>query len=268
VTFKRIPFVALQRIEKVMYFLIMRYFFRVEYDGTNFGGWQSQTNAPSIQDELVKAFSVVTRETCEVTGAGRTDAGVHARGQGAHVDIAGSAVPARLELSVNAVLPPAISIYNLQAVAPDFHARFSAKKRRYRYVISFRKRPLLYKRVWMLFHDVNWDRIRENILSLLGTHDFSAFCASGSSAKTKFCTIHRAELIPEPDGVVFIIEADRFLYKMVRTIIGTLIDMGRGKITDSMETIIAGMDRARAGETAPACGLTLDYVEYPTVADR
>jgi tRNA pseudouridine38-40 synthase len=240
----------------------MRYFFRVEYDGARYGGWQSQTNAPSIQETIVKAFSVVTREECAVTGAGRTDAGVHARAQAAHIDLAAPIKPNACELSVNALLPDDIAIYNLQPAPDSFHARYSPKRRRYIYHFALRKMPLLYKKVWMVFYRVNWQRIREELPALLGSHDFSAFCAAGSSAKTKICTIQRAELLQTPYGYAFTIEADRFLYKMVRTIVGTLIGIGRGKITRPLGEIVASKDRTCAGETAPACGLVLDYVEY------
>jgi tRNA pseudouridine38-40 synthase len=240
----------------------MRYFFRVEYDGTHYGGWQCQDNAPSVQGALNKAFATITRQPCMVMGAGRTDAGVHARAQGAHVDVEGSLNIDKCELSVNAVLPHDISIYRLQPVRPDFHARYSALRRRYRYAMADRKSPLLYKKVWMLFHKVDWGAVRAALVPLLGKHDFSAFCAAGSSAKTMTCTIFRAELSDTPEGHVFVIEADRFLYKMVRAIVGTLIDIGRGKITRPLEEIIATGDRKLAGETAPACGLVLDNVVY------
>jgi tRNA pseudouridine38-40 synthase len=240
----------------------MRYFFRVEYDGTRYGGWQSQTNAGSVQETLGSAFSTVVREKCTITGAGRTDAGVHARAQGAHVDIESPLDIRKCELSVNAVLPDDISIYHLQPAPADFHARYSPVKRRYIYSMALRKRPLLIKKVWMIFYTVDWEKVAANAEALLGKHDFTAFCAKGSSAKTMTCTVVQAELAKAADGFSFTIEADRFLYKMVRTIMGTLIDIGRGKITDSMEAIINSKDRKRAGETAPACGLVLDYVEY------
>jgi tRNA pseudouridine38-40 synthase len=240
----------------------MRYFFRVEYDGTGYGGWQCQDNAPSVQGTLNRAFATVARQSCMVVGAGRTDAGVHARAQGAHVDIEGPLDVGKCELSVNAVLPHDISIYHLQTVRPDFHARYSAQRRRYRYCMTDRKSPLLYKKVWMLFHKVDWGAVQASLTPLVGTHDFSAFCASGSGAKTMTCTVLRAELSDTPEGHAFVIEANRFLYKMVRAIVGTLIDIGRGKITRPLQEIIDGCDRSLAGETAPACGLVLDKVEY------
>jgi tRNA pseudouridine38-40 synthase len=241
----------------------MRYFFRVEYDGTRYGGWQSQENAPSIQDALSAAFTTVTRGECKVTGAGRTDAGVHAAGQGAHVDIDAAVDAARCERSVNAVLDDDICVYGLAPAAPDFHARYSAVGRRYRYSMALRKRPLLYKRVWMVFYEVDWDKVSANIPGLLGTHDFSAFCAAGTSTNNMVCTVRDASLAQERDLRVFTITADRFIYKMVRSIVGTLVDIGRGKLTATMRDIIESKDRNAVGETAPACGLVLDHVEYP-----
>jgi tRNA pseudouridine38-40 synthase len=202
------------------------------------------------------------REKCAVTGAGRTDAGVHARGQGAHVDVVSPIDARKCELSVNAVLPDDVSIYHLQPAPPDFHARYSPVLRRYIYSLALRKKPLSFKKAWMVFYEVDWEKVRAAAAQLTGKHDFTTFCAKGSAAKTMTCTVSRAQLSEAADGYTFTIEADRFLYKMVRTIVGTLIDIGRGKITDSMEAIITSKDRKRAGETAPACGLVLDYVKY------
>jgi tRNA pseudouridine38-40 synthase len=245
----------------------MRYFFRVEYDGTRYGGWQVQTNARSVQQELNTAFSIVTRSPCIVTGAGRTDAGVHARAQGAHVDIDVPVETGKCEISVNAVLPPDIAIYGMKQVDPSFHARYGAVRRHYRYYLTDRKRPLLYKRVWMVFHDVDWERVERNIPLLPGAHDFSAFCASNTTTENMVCTVHSASLSWENGVRVFSISADRFIYKMVRSIVGTLIDIGRGRLDTTIDAIIAGRDRSGVGETAPACGLVLDYVEYKEITD-
>ena len=245
----------------------MRYFFRVEYDGTRFGGWQTQTNAPSIQAAIAKAFAIVTRSQCKVTGAGRTDAGVHARAQGAHVDIPEAVDPQVCERSVNALLPHDIAVYGLREVDPLFHARFSATLRRYCYHMTERKKPLLYKRVWPVFYKVDWDKVRENVRSLPGKHDFSSFCSSGTSTKNTVCTVHSASLSLDCGDIEFSISADRFLYKMIRSIVGTLVDIGRGRLPATIAEILAGKNRRLAGETAPACGLFLDYVEYPGMRD-
>jgi len=243
----------------------MKYFFRVEYDGTGFSGWQRQKNAPSIQAAVEKAFTVAARAPCRVIGAGRTDAGVHARAQGAHVELDAVLSTKEIELSVNALLPPAIAVYRLQPVDEEFHARFSAVSRRYCYAMCPRKRPLLYKRVWMVFYEMDWKRVEEECAALVGTHDFSAFCASGSGARHARCTVTKASLSTQGDLKVFTIEADRFVYMMVRSIIGTLVDIGRGQITAQLAGILSGRDRKRAGTTAPACGLVLDNVFYKGV---
>jgi tRNA pseudouridine38-40 synthase len=243
----------------------MKYFFRVEYDGTGYGGWQRQKNNCSIQEELEKAFTTAVRAPCRVTGAGRTDAGVHARAQGAHVETGMYIDIKETELSVNALLPPDIAVYRLQPVGDEFHARFSAVSRRYCYSMCPRKRPLLFKRVWMVFYKVDWGRVKEECASLVGAHDFSAFCASGSGARHARCIVRHAGLSSQGDLKLFTIEADRFVYMMVRSLIGTLIDIGRGRLTAPIAAILAGRDRRRAGTTAPACGLVLDNVFYKGV---
>ncbi len=243
----------------------MRYFFRVEYDGTRYGGWQRQNNAPTIQEELETAFHTVLRASCRIVGAGRTDAGVHALGQGAHVETETPFDPAAVEASVNALLPADIAVYHLQAVAEGFHARYSARSRRYRYLLCPRKRPLLFKRAWMVFYPIDWSTVESSARLLEGRHDFSAFCAAGSGARHALCTVTHASLTTENDLRVFTIEANRFVYTMVRSIAGTLIDIGRGRITESMTKLLAAKDRRRAGMTAPACGLVLDKVLYEGV---
>lgn len=243
----------------------MRYFFRVEYDGTAYGGWQHQKNTPSVQETIEQAFSTVVRVHCGVTGAGRTDAGVHARAQGAHIDVQSPLDIRVCEHSVNSLLPPAVAIYNLQRVDDSFHARFSAVSRTYRYCICNRKHPLLFNRVWPVFYTIDWVRVRKETTSLCGAHDFSTFCASGSGVRHARCTVSAASFETNGEGAVFTIEANRFVYNMVRSIVGTLVDMGRGHIKASLADILAGKDRGLAGLTAPACGLTLEKVTYQGV---
>lgn len=243
----------------------MRYFFRVEYDGSRFGGWQRQPNAVSIQELLERAFTIALRVPIVVTGAGRTDAGVHARGQGVHFDCDRELDLRKCELSVNALLTPEVAIYGLRKVSSSFHARFSATSRLYSYRICPRKRPLLFKRVWMMYYDVDYEKVRENMEHLKGEHDFKAFCASGSESGTTVCLVRKVSLDSEGDLLVFTIEANRFIYKMVRSVMGTLIDIGRGKLNSTMAEIIESKDRRRVGTTAPPFGLTLDFVEYAEV---
>lgn len=243
----------------------MRCFCRVEYIGTAYAGWQVQNNDRSVQSELESAFTIVVRMPCKVVGAGRTDAGVHARGQGLHIDLPENIDLKQCETSINAVLPDDIALYNLQRVEDSFHARYSATERCYKYYMVSRKMPFWHKRALLVTYPVDWQRVSENISFLLGRHDFSAFCASGSSADNKICTIKHASL-EYKDGIrIFTITADRFIYKMVRSIVGTLLDIGRGKITNSLDTIINSKDRSRVGDTVSPHGLVLDYVTYTGV---
>ncbi|MCL2182534.1 MAG: tRNA pseudouridine(38-40) synthase TruA [Chitinispirillia bacterium] len=242
----------------------MRYFFRVEYDGTRFGGWQYQPNAISVQQLINEALTVILRAPCEATGAGRTDAGVHARGQGVHFDTASDIDTERVTASLNALLPHDIAVYGMQAVDPGFHARYSATERMYKYYFYDRKSPLNHKRAWMIYYPVDWDRVNHEIKCLLGPRDFTAFCSSGADSKSMVCDISFADVSMHGDGQrIFTIQANRFIYKMVRSLVGTLVDIGRGRLNDSMDSIINSKDRNRAGETAPACGLVLEWVGYP-----
>jgi tRNA pseudouridine38-40 synthase len=241
----------------------MRYFFRVEYDGAGFGGWQKQKNAPGVQEAVENAFGTILRRQCTIIGAGRTDAGVHARGQGAHIE-----VPATLDIQktiagVNAVLPDAVAIYDLKPVDDRFHARYSAMRRRYEYCMTERKSPLWRHRAWCLRQRPDWERVCRNIPALLGAHDFSAFCASGTTTRTTRCTVFDSGITRREGLYVFYIEADRYIYKMVRSLVGTLVDIGRGRLDDTMESILASRKRDRVGETAPPWGLVLDRVTYP-----
>jgi len=240
----------------------MRYRFRVEYDGTAYHGWQRQSGDSSVQESLERAFTTVTRLPCQVVGAGRTDAGVHARRLGAHVDIENMIDPVAVEHSVNGVLPPDIAVSGLALAPPGFHARYSATQRHYCYHVVTYKAPLLAGRAWQLYHRVDWDLARLNLAQALGTHDFSTMQAAGSSVEEPVCTISRAALELQDGQWVFFLSANRFVYRMVRSIVGTVVEIGRGAVTDSLADILASRDRRRAGPTAPACGLVLDDVTY------
>lgn len=242
----------------------MRYFCRVEYDGTRFGGWQYQPNSVSVQQILEETLSVALRTACTVTAAGRTDAGVHARGQGIHFDVCEKIDTVSVEASLNGLLPPDIAVYGLKSVRDDFHARYSAVSRVYKYCITQKKTPLMLKRVWPVYYKIEWDKVEREIKSLMGVHDFTTFCSSGTDSKNMECNISAVSLSSNENGIkTFTIEANRFIYKMIRSLVGTLVDIGRGRITDSLQAVIASKDRNRAGATAPACGLTLEWVGYP-----
>lgn len=244
----------------------MRYFCRVTYDGTPFCGWQRQKEGRSIQWCLEEAASTVLRTRVAVTGAGRTDAGVHARAQGAHFDCEQTLQDiGRFTASMNALLPREIAVYDVTAVPSTFHARFSAVRRSYRYTICFRKMPLLARRAWHVGYRVDWERVARETGALLGEHDFTSFCSSGSGSTTALCTVTDASIERENECVVFSVEANRFVYKMVRSIVGTLVDIGRGGLRMSLRGIIEGNNRALAGTTAPPRGLVLENVVYAEV---
>jgi tRNA pseudouridine38-40 synthase len=241
----------------------MRYFFRVEYDGANYGGWQRQKNAVSVQQCLEEAFSTVAGHDCAVVGAGRTDAGVHARGQGAHVDIDRGITANKVEISVNGLLPPDIAIYGLTAVDERFHARYSARHRTYAYYLTTRKRPLVRCRAWSVRYRIDWEAVERAVEQHRGTHDFVAFCSTNTTTENMRCTVHRAALDRSVDPFVFTICADRYVYKMVRSLVGTLVDIGRGAIEFTIGTLLERRDRSLVGQTAPPWGLVLEHVVYP-----
>jgi len=240
----------------------VRYFFRVEYVGTAFCGWQVQPGGDSIQQQLQRTLSTVCREKITVTGAGRTDAGVHARRQGAHVDVSRPLDVRRVEQSVNALLPRDIAIAALAPVPDDFHARYSARRRRYRYRLTSVKSPLECGLAWFMSYPVDWKRIEREAAACIGTHEFDAFCAAGAGNDHCRCEVFHAGLFREGSRAIFTIEANRFIYKMVRSLVGTLVDIGRGVCTESLAAVIASRDRQRAGTTAPSCGLCLEDVVY------
>jgi tRNA pseudouridine38-40 synthase len=241
-----------------------RYAFRIEYDGTGYAGWQVQNDARTIQGELERVWRTLLPSAGRITGAGRTDAGVHALAQAAHVDTEEPVRDIRACVkSLNALLGPDIAVRSLVEVPSSFHARYSATARSYAYRFSLRKQPLRRHRLWRPHPGIDWECMATHISALEGMHDFGAFCAAGGSTRTNLCTVSRVALTRTNDMYIFSITANRFLYKMVRTIVGTLVDIARGKCSAALEDILESKDRTKAGPTAPAKGLTLTHVEYP-----
>ncbi|MDR0304710.1 MAG: tRNA pseudouridine(38-40) synthase TruA [Chitinispirillales bacterium] len=246
----------------------MRLFSRVEYDGTNFSGWQIQPNNISVQGELEKAVLQIVGRQISITGSGRTDAGVHARNQGIHFDIPDEICGKFLDLKkfsyqINSVLPQTIAVFEMQKVKDDFHARFSAVERTYHYYISLKKNPLSANSVVFFGYKLDLRKIEQELQGIIGTHYFKAFCSSNNQLDRFFCTVNSAELINISKDLFYIkISANRFLYNMVRTIVGTLIDISRGKINSTLLEIIDKNDRKLAGINAPAKGLVLENVRY------
>jgi pseudouridylate synthase I len=237
----------------------------IEYDGTNYGGWQKQNNAPTIQQELEEGIYKLTGERVSVIGSGRTDSGVHARGQVANFMTNSSLPPGRFSYALNSVLPKDILILSSQEVSPEFHARYSAIGKRYRYSIIIHPHGTAIGRnyYYHLRQNLDIDAMKKATHYFIGTHDFKAFQASGSLVENTIRTIDYAKLTWEEPFLYFDIAGNGFLYNMVRIIVGTLILVGQNKIGyEDVKKIIESKDRRLAGPTAPAHGLCLEEVYY------
>tara|TARA_B100000965_G_C19573826_1_gene750384 strand:- start:660 stop:1394 length:735 start_codon:yes stop_codon:yes gene_type:complete len=237
----------------------------VEYDGTPFVGWQQQKNGQSIQAALQEALVKLSGEKVTIYGAGRTDAGVHAFGQVGSFTINKPIETDVIRDGLNQHLrPQPIAIQKAEIVDHDFHARFSAKKRWYKYEIINRRPPLTIdaNRAWCVYKNLNIQKIKNELSSFLGKHDFNAFRSSHCQSKTSIKTIDSFDIKNENKKIIFKISAKSFLHSQVRIMVGTLVDIGKGNIDRSIETIIKLKNREYAGQTAPAQGLYLTNVEY------
>ena len=237
----------------------------VEYDGTNYAGWQRQSNALAIQQVIEETLSKLTRERIVIHGASRTDAGVHALGQSCHFDTESRIPGDKFSYAVNTMLPPDIRIRLSEEVPPDFHARFSTKGKRYRYFFYDDHHAGALNRfthAHSIYH-LDEARMQAEANALIGAHDFAAFAASGSVVKDTVRTIWRADVTRQDHDVQLIVEGSGFLYNMVRIIAGTLRDIGSGKLQPgALKRAIETGDRLDLGVTAPAHGLTLMEVFY------
>jgi tRNA pseudouridine38-40 synthase len=243
----------------------MRYFIEFSYKGTGYHGWQRQNNAISIQEKLEDALSILLTHTVEVVGSSRTDAGVHAEQQYAHFDVEnGIKIPLqKLVYSMNAILPRDIAVHRVFNVKDDAHSRFDALYRRYEYRIVANKNPFDYEIAWLYKGELDIDKMNHAATLLLQYKDFESFSKLHSDVKTHICHISRAEWFWQGHQLIFTVKANRFLRGMVRALVGTLIEVGRGKLTvDDFEAIIQARDRNKAGAQAPAHGLTLVEVGY------
>jgi tRNA pseudouridine38-40 synthase len=246
----------------------MRIALTLEYDGSGFCGWQSQAGGGAVQDALESALSLVADAPIRVACAGRTDAGVHAIGQVVHFDTAALRPDTAWVRGVNSHLPASVAVRWAQSVPDDFHARFSATGRRYRYVLLNRgERPgLMAKRVGWFHRPLDADAMQAAAGLLLGEHDFSAFRAVECQAKSPVKTLRRADVTRHGDLLVFDFEASAFLHHMVRNIVGALVYIGKGAHPPEwVGELLAGRDRARAAPTFEACGLYFAGVDYDPV---
>lgn len=248
----------------------MRYFLHLAYNGSTFHGWQRQPSASSVQQTLEEALSVIVRRPVEIVGAGRTDTGVNAASMYAHLDL--DEIPGgkeRFLRGLNRLCGRDIAIRDIIPVRDDAHARFDATSRTYKYFVAFRKTPFLYPLSWLSPSQLDTGLMNEAASILLDTDDFTSFAKLHSDAKTNICRVSEAEWKPvqglaSGEGIVFTITADRFLRNMVRAVVGTLVDVGRRKMTIlEFQEIIAKRDRCAAGTSMPAQALFLWEVRYP-----
>lgn len=242
----------------------MRYFVWFSYDGTAYHGWQIQPNGNSVQEELQRALSTLLREEISVTGAGRTDAGVHARQMVAHFDFSVAIDLEQLAYKLNRILPCDIAVDRVELVDDDMHARFSATSRTYHYYIHTKKDPFSRPYSTELHYELDFDKMNEAGRILMTYDDFGAFCKSHSDVKTTLCRVTKAEWVQTSEtSWYFEITANRFLRNMVRAVVGTLIDVGRGRLTlDDFRKVIEGKRRTEAGESMPANALFLENIRY------
>lgn len=245
--------------------MMYRYFIYLAYDGTNYHGWQIQPNGASVQETLMKALSTFLRCPVEVVGAGRTDAGVHARLMIAHFDFERLLDTDAVTDKLNRLLPPDIAVYRVCPVVPEAHARFDATSRTYKYHITTRKDPFTRTYAWRIFQSLDFERMNEAARTLFDYTDFTSFSKLHTDVKTNNCRIMQAywEQVGEYEWV-FTIQADRFLRNMVRAIVGTLVEVGRGKLTvEGFRKVIEEKNRCSAGSSVPGQALFLVDVTYP-----
>ena len=250
----------------------MRYFITLSYDGARYHGWQIQPNGPSVQEKLQWALSTLLRQEISVTGAGRTDAGVHASMMVAHFDFSGEwgegdGQPLdgrQLAYKLNRLLPQDIAVQEVRQVSNDLHARFSATSRTYHYYIHTVKDPFRRPYSCELHYPLDFDKMNEAAKVLMTYEDFGAFCKSGADVKTTLCQVTEARWIQtSPESWYFVITANRFLRNMVRAVVGTWIEVGRGRLTlDGFRQVIEGKQRTEAGESMPGHALFLEDIKY------
>ena len=235
----------------------------IEYDGTAYFGWQIQDNQPTIQGEIERAMAVILRKTVRITGAGRTDSGVHARGQIAHFDDDSILDAGRFLKSLNGILNKDIRIKRIESVSNDFHARYSAVKREYCYFIAIRPQALHRNFVWQLAYTLNIDDMNQAAKLIEGRHNFESFCRTKSDVKHHDCHVEFSNWSQRGEYLIYTIRADRFLHGMVRTLVGMFVDIGRYRLkTSDISSILETKNRKAAGQAAPPQGLILEKVYY------
>ena len=242
----------------------MRYFIELQYDGAAYFGWQRQPDTATVQGTIEAKLSMLRGVPTEIVGAGRTDTGVNASFYTAHFDSETAIDCHQMAYKLNKVLPHDIAIMRIYEVEESLHARFDAKEREYTYFLTPRKSPFRRYSAWHYTADLDIEAMNAAARRLLVHEDFTSFAKLNSNNKTNICHIAHAEWVVESDGTLrFTIRADRFLRNMVRAIVGTLVDVGRGRYTvEEFDDIITSRDLSRSSAGAPACGLFLSNVKY------
>ena len=238
----------------------------IAYDGTDYVGWQTQPNGVAVQEVIEKAILEVTGEQTALQGSGRTDSGVHARAQVAHFDTGARMAADKFAIALNTHLPADIRVLYSEEVSPDFHARFSAKEKQYRYFVQTGPHADVFARKYTLhaYMPLDLDLMNEAAALVVGTHDFSAFMSTGREVETAVRTLSLSRWEKQGKFLIYIVQGNGFLYNMVRILVGTMVGMGNCRIPkDSMEKALISLSRKDAGPTAPPHGLVLWRVKYP-----
>ena len=238
----------------------------IAYDGTDYVGWQTQPNGVAVQEVIEKAILEVTGEQTTLQGSGRTDSGVHAQAQVAHFDTGARMAADKFAIALNTHLPADIRVLYSEEVAPDFHARFSAKEKQYRYFVQTGPHADVFARKYALhaYMPLDLELMNEAAALVVGTHDFSAFMSTGREVETAVRTVSLSKWEKQGKFLVYTVQGNGFLYNMVRILVGTMVGMGNGRIPkDSMDKALASLSRKDAGPTAPPHGLVLWRVKYP-----
>ncbi len=245
--------------------VVNRYFIYLAYNGKNYCGWQRQPNGVAVQQRLEEALSTLLRASVAVVGAGRTDAGVHARLMVAHFDWQEPITDLDfLTDKLNRLLPADIAVYRIVPVRPEAHARFDALSRTYKYYVATQKDPFRGEQTYRVHGKLDFEAMNDACAVLFDYRDFTSFSKLHTDVKTNNCRIYRAGWEREGDLWVFTIQADRFLRNMVRAIVGTLLEVGRGRLTtEGLRRVIEAKDRCRAGTSVPGHALFLEDIAYP-----
>lgn len=240
-----------------------RYKMLIEFDGTNYSGWQIQPNANTIEEELETALSRILQEDIDIIGQGRTDAGVHAEGQVAHVDIDQEIDIDQLLYALLGVLSRDVCVWNMEKVDDSFHARFDGKSRQYRYQIITRPSALHYRTANYIYYDLNVEAMQECAVMIMGTHDFENFSKTDKDQPDAICTVQDSNFFQEDYLITYRVKANRFVRHLVRRLVGTMIQVGSGKRTvEDFSDLLNGVEVEQTSHGALAKGLILEKVEY------